>query len=309
MEKLGFDYALLPEFGNTRDINALAATAAEATKSMKIGLFSVPYIKHPLILTTAVTTLDEISNGRAFAVLGLGGFNTLTSLGIKTWEHPLATLRESLIIMKDLLNGRSSSFDGEMFSPKGVKLSFTANKDIPIFLAAMSGEKILNLAGSAADGVLLAGPYGEYTEEIIGKVKNAARAAGRDPEKVKVAMDIVYLCYEDGEEAVETIKPFIAKEILLDPRLRPAADAEGVNVEELQQAIKRGKTGADLITDEIVDAFAVAGNPEDCIRGFKRLEKQGVDIGFPYDPWALVPLEPLPTKLNFLGKHIIPAFK
>lgn len=309
MDKEGFYCALVPEFGNQRDIIALSALGAAQTQNIKIGLFCVPYIKHPALLASSVATIDEISNGRAFMILGLGGFMTLKSLGIKTWEQPLATLRESAKIARDLFNNRGSDFDGKMYSPKGVKLGFAPNKKIPIYIAAMSGEKILNLAGEVADEVLLAGPYGRYLRDIIDKVKNGAKNAGRDPDEVKVAMDIVYLCYEDGDKAIETIKPFIAREILLDTRLRPAADAEGVNVEELEQAIKRGESGADLITEEIVNAFAVAGSPDDCVRGFKELEKAGVDIGIPYSPWALVPPEPLLDKIKMLGKRIIPALK
>ena len=309
MEKEGFYCALVPEFGNQRDIIALSALGAAETKSIKLGLFSIPYLKHPAMLASAVATIDEISNGRAFMILGLGGFMALKSLGIKTWEQPLATLRESAKIVRDLFNNRGVDFDGKMYSPKGARLGFTANKDIPIFIGAMTGEKILNLAGEVADGVLLAGPYGEYTKDIIGKVKKSAENTGRDPDKVKIAMDIVYLCYEDGEKAIETIKPFIAKEILMDPRLRPAADAEGIHMVELENALQRGETGADLITDEIVDAFAVAGSPDYCVKRFRELEKMGVDIGIPYSPWALVPPEPLRDKIKMLGEQILPAFK
>jgi len=309
MEKEGFYCALIPEFGNQRDTIALSALGAVETKNIKLGLFVVPYIKHPVVIASSVATIDEISNGRAFMILGLGGFMTLRSLGIKTWEQPLAALRETTRIVRDLFNNRSVDFDGKMYSPKGAKLGFTANKDIPIFIAAMSGEKILNMAGEVADGVLLAGPYGKYTKVIIDKVKESAKNAGRDPDRVKIAMDVVFLSYEDGEKAVDTIKPFIAKEILLDPRLRPAVDAEGIDVEELERVIRKGNSGAELITDEIVDAFAVAGSPDYCVERFKELERMGVDISIPYSPWALVPPEPLRDKIKMIGERIIPEFE
>ncbi len=309
MEREGFYCALVPEYGTNRDIFSLSALGAAATSTIKLGLFTVPYIRHPAIVASSLATIDEISGGRTFAIMGLGGFATLKSLGIKTWEHPLATLRESTRIAKELFDNKASDFEGKMWQPKGAKIAFPVNHKIPIYIAAMSGEKILNMAGEAADGVLLAGPYGGYTGEIIKKVRASAKNAGRDPREIKVAMDIVYLCYEDGEKAIETIKPFIAREILLDPRLRPAVDAEGVNVDEIQATINRGETGADLITDKIVRAFAVAGSPDDCIKRFRELEADGVDIGVPYSPWALVPPEPLRDKIEMLGRRIIPAFK
>lgn len=309
MEKEGFDSVLVPEFGRQRDIFALSTLAAVETTSIRIGLFSIPYIRHPVVIASGVATVDEVSNGRAFMILGLGGFMALKPLGIKTWKRPIATLRESVRITRELYRGDSVHFDGKMFSPKGVKLEFTARKDISIYIAAMAGDKILQLAGEVADGVLLAGPYGRYTRDVIEKVKKGAITAGRDPNKLEIAMNIIFLVSKDGEKAVNAIKPFVAREIVLDPRLRPIIEAEGVDIEGVRQAIQKGESGADLITDEMVDAFAVAGSPDHCVERIRELGEVGVDEVIPVSPWALVPPEPLPDKVKMLGRYIIPAFR
>jgi 5,10-methylenetetrahydromethanopterin reductase len=262
-----------------------------------------------VVIASAVATVDEASGGRSFVVLGLGGYSCLKPLGMKIWERPLATLRETVKIIKGLYSGGSVEFDGEMFSPKGVKLEFAARKDIPVYIACMAGGRVLQLAGEVADGVLLAGPYGKYTKDIIEEVRKSADRNGRDPKILEIIMNTLLWCSTDGKKAIDEIKPFIAQEIVLDPRLHRAVEAEDVDVEKVRQAIQKGESGADLITDEVADAFAVVGDSDHCIERIKELGELGVaQINF-WFPWTLAKYQTVTDRMKLVGKYIIPAFK
>lgn len=310
MEREGFDSVQIADFGRHRDIFVAATLAGLGTKSIRIGLFSIPYIRHPVVISSGAATVDEASNGRAFIVLGLGGFNALRPLGIKTWEHPLTTLKETVMILRELHSGGSADFNGKMFSPQGVKLEFAARKDIPIYIACMAGNKMLQLAGKIADGVLLAGPYGEYTRNIIERVKRSAIENGRNPNELEIAMNTVFLVGRDREKAINTVKPFIASEIVLDPRLRPAVEAENVNIEKVKKEVRKGKSGADLIKDEVADAFAMVGDVDHCIEKIKELSKVGVKQINPFIPWTFSNRQQYELDMiKTMGRHIIPVFR
>jgi len=138
-----------------RDPVALAATALAATKTLKIALMAVsPYAMHPIHAAMGAATLDELYPGRVVLCLGVGAPGDLAAAGIER-PRPLATLREAIIICRKLFSGNTADHDGDVFRITGRRL-VNAPRDIPIVLAA-SGPKMLGLAGSDADGVIISG--------------------------------------------------------------------------------------------------------------------------------------------------------
>ena len=138
-----------------RDPVALAATALAATKTLKIALMAVsPYAMHPIHAAMGAATLDELYPGRVVLCLGVGAPGDLAAAGIER-PRPLATLREAISICRHLFSGTTVDHDGDVFRVTGRRL-VNAPRDIPIVLAA-SGPKMLRLAGSDADGVIISG--------------------------------------------------------------------------------------------------------------------------------------------------------
>ena len=63
------------------DTYELQALCASATKRIKIGsIVTNPFTRHPAVTAAAVSTLDEISDGRAF--LGIGAGAGISKLGV-----------------------------------------------------------------------------------------------------------------------------------------------------------------------------------------------------------------------------------
>jgi 5,10-methylenetetrahydromethanopterin reductase len=138
-----------------RDPVALATTALAATKTLKIALMAIsPYAMHPVHAAMAAATLDELYPGRVILSLGAGAPADLAAAGIER-ARPLATLREAIEICRALFSGEAADHHGEIFRVTERRLA-NARRDIPIVLAA-SGPKMLQLAGSHADGVIISG--------------------------------------------------------------------------------------------------------------------------------------------------------
>ncbi len=120
VEEVGFyrlgisDVVLYPDSFQVQTLCALV------TKQLRIGsLVTNPYSRHPGMLASAVATLQDMSQGRAF--LGLGTGAGLEPLGMAQ-PKPVAALRESLQIIRDLLAGHTVNHQGRVFNMSDAKL-------------------------------------------------------------------------------------------------------------------------------------------------------------------------------------------
>jgi len=90
----------------------------------------------------------------------------------------------------------------------------------------------------------------------------------------------------DGRSARERVKPLLARylgvlhgqSILEDAGLDPA------RTRPFREALERGERAAPLVTDDIIDALAVAGTAEECRKQLARWADAGLDA-----PIAVVP--------------------
>jgi len=136
-----------------RDPITTAALALGATTRIKIALMALsPYSMHPVLAAMAAATLDEMYPGRVTLCLGVGAPADLAAAGIPS-PQPLATLGEAIDLSRALLAGEPIRHAGQIFQVADRRLVNGAGR-VPIVLAA-SGPRMLELAGRAADGVLI----------------------------------------------------------------------------------------------------------------------------------------------------------
>ncbi len=177
-----------------RDPATLAATALAATKTLKIALMAMsPYAMHPVHAAMAAATLDELFPGRVILSLGAGAPADIAAAGIDR-SKPLATLREAIRICRALFSGEPADHRGEIFQVTERRL-INAPCEIPIVLAA-SGPKMLELAGSHADGVIISGatsaPFVRWCLDHVDR--------GADGREIKT-YGIVYTRIDDNQGA------------------------------------------------------------------------------------------------------------
>ncbi|CAN0517845.1 unnamed protein product, partial [Laminaria digitata] len=156
-----------------RDPVALGATALAATRTLKVALMAVsPYAMHPVHAAMGAATLDELYPGRVVLCLGVGAPGDQDAAGIER-PRPLATLREAIAVCRALFAGDTIDHRGDVFNVTQRRL-VNAPTDVPIVLAA-SGPKMLALAGSDADGVIISGATSApFVESCLDRVTAAA---------------------------------------------------------------------------------------------------------------------------------------
>jgi 5,10-methylenetetrahydromethanopterin reductase len=161
-----------------REPIACAALTLAASRRIGIVLMAMsPYAVHPVHATMAAATLDECFPGRVALCFGVGAPRDLEAAGLIA-EHPLETLRESIAVARALLAGETIAFSGRRLRVSGRRLAMGA-RTVPIWLAA-SGPRMLELAGCAADGVLIsAATSPQFIRWSLDQVRRGEKAGGR----------------------------------------------------------------------------------------------------------------------------------
>ncbi|RJF69400.1 LLM class flavin-dependent oxidoreductase [Rhodopseudomonas palustris] len=259
-----------------REPIATAAMALGRSKSVKIALMAMsPYSVHPVYATMAAATLNEQFPGRVILCFGAGAPRDLEAAGLKA-DHPLGTLRESIDIARSLLSGEVVAHDGERFKVNGRRLSFGAQQ-VPIFLAA-SGPQMLELAGAAADGVLLsAATSPAFLRWTLELVRKGETKAGRTIKKSA----LVYVSADRDETAARDRLRRTLGFILRGQHHARNLEMAGTTLDQAALAAAYAREDweavARLVDDNVVMRHSASGTPEQVAAAFQAYQDVGLD--------------------------------
>jgi 5,10-methylenetetrahydromethanopterin reductase len=231
----------------------------------------------------AIATLDEISAGRA--VLGIGaGISGFAELQIER-RKPARAMREAITVIRALLAGETVDFQGEVIALNHARLSFSAVRVMPVYVAS-NGVLGQRMAAEVADGIIVnACASIAEVRALRAAVDEAARRVGRDPRAVKIATRL-NTCVADGQAARDAVRPSVARYLgglvhlrtLVSQKLALPAEA----VAQVAGApYSAGMTPylplLPLITDRHVDALTLAGTVDEVVAHAVALRDTGVD--------------------------------
>jgi alkanesulfonate monooxygenase SsuD/methylene tetrahydromethanopterin reductase-like flavin-dependent oxidoreductase (luciferase family) len=269
------------------DLYVALAVAAQETHKATIGpMVTAPFIRHPAVTAGAISSIDDLSGGRAFLGLGTGG--SLTK-GIGRLAATQPEMREYLVAVRSLLAGQPVEWDGHQVQPIGVA------RRVPIYYSA-SGPRALALAGELADGAVL--HVGSDVETVRGKVaaiREAAQAAGRNPDAVDIWGYSYCAVRPSRAEALDDVKAFLASAAAFGMRpvhaMATVPDHLKENVLELQrrydvtQHTVPGGRNARLVdelglADFIAGRTTIAGSPAEVHEQVEALAETGLTTLF-----------------------------
>jgi len=159
-EKLGLDICWVAEAWGSDAPSALGYYAAR-TDRMLLGSGVIQVgTRTPVAVAQTAITLSNLSGGRFLLGLGASGPQVMEGLHGVPFARPLSRVRETVEIVRRVLDGGKLSYSGREFTiplPGGdavpMRLSTRAEHDIPLYLAALS-PAMLRLTGEIADGWL-----------------------------------------------------------------------------------------------------------------------------------------------------------
>lgn len=167
------------------------AAAVTERINLATGILILPQ-RNPVLLAKECATLDTLSGGRVLLGIGVGWLQEeFAALGIPFEERGARTdeyveaLRELWTAAEPTFAGRFSSFEKAKSYPK------PTGGTIPIIVGGHT-DAAARRAGRIGDGFYPWGLGAEHLTRLIGLMREAARAAGRDPDAIEVtagAMD------------------------------------------------------------------------------------------------------------------------
>jgi 5,10-methylenetetrahydromethanopterin reductase len=310
-EELGFGTFWVPEDPFYRGAFTVASAIACNTSKIKIGLGIVnPYLRHPALTAMEFAALDEISEGRA--ILGIGA-------GLKDWiegrlkipyKMPTSAMRETIEIIRRFFRGEEVTYAGKVFQAERIKLSFKPLRtEIPIYLGIL-GPKNCELTGGVADGLLLSimsSPA--YVKFAMEHVRRGLAKSGREERTFNVGAYIFSSISEDERAARDRLRPIVAMMVsLMAPQpTTPIFAAAGLPVDTIRAfgaSFAQGKLPVDMVTDEMLDTFTIAGSPARCRENLSRLIEAGVTAPVFFE----VPGVPPQQTMDDAHRHLMPYF-
>jgi 5,10-methylenetetrahydromethanopterin reductase len=256
-EELGFDGAWVADHYFHRDASGALALMAAATDRITLGTAVMsPLLRHPALLASLAGTLSEISDGRFVLGVGAGGYEFGAELGMAV-RRPLGLTAETVRIVRGLAEG-TATVEGDTFRTTNAALRYQAPA-APVYLAAR-GPKMLRLAGEIADGVITHGLSAEHVRFVVGHLDATARAV-----RPKVVLMLDVQVDDDRGRALDRLRPrclMMAGGSYADELIEVyGLDREAV--QRLRATVRSGErtAAAAQVTDEMVDAFALAGPP------------------------------------------------
>ncbi|MFQ5975751.1 MAG: 5,10-methylenetetrahydromethanopterin reductase [Candidatus Hydrothermarchaeales archaeon] len=266
-EDLDFDFLWITDHYNNRSLYSTLAVVAMVTEKIKLGTgVTNPYTRNIALTASEIATINEISDGRAVLGIGAGDKATFDSLGIE-WTKPLATVKESVDVIRQLCDGKRVQYDGKAIKMSG-KLNFKA-EGIKIYVGAQ-GPKMLELAGKIADGVLVNASHPSDVAYAIDKVNNKDIEIGS---YASVSVD------KDGEKARQSaiiVVAFIASGT--NPTILEKHGIDTEKTKAIGQSLAKGdfRGAMSQVDDDMIEAFCIAGTPKDVKEKIATLEKLGV---------------------------------
>jgi 5,10-methylenetetrahydromethanopterin reductase len=271
-----------------RDVYVCLSLCARETTRIKLATgVTNPVTRDVSVSAGAISTLNEVSSGRA--LLGIGpGDSSVRRIGlsperIASFESYVATLRE-------LCSGnRITLSNGET-----VSMRWSSGR-VPVLISA-TGLRMLELAGRIGDGVIINVGTSEKSLSDAIKVVSIGRGLRENDQGSQFTIaDFSFInISESRHDAIEAARPYVIWFLKNSPRLFKLNGISIHNLESNLDAVSQKYVEHDYIhsenkkssaldvksfvTDEMVDKFAIAGTPEDCVRKIKEKERLGVNL-------------------------------
>lgn len=296
VEERGFDLLGVADSQSVfRELYVALAVAALNTSRVRLGpLVTNPLTRHLVVTASAISSVDELSRGRA--VLGLGsGDSAIYTIGAP--PATLTGLEDAVVTLRRLTGGEAIERAGRRWQVH------RSARRVPVYLAA-EGPRTLELAGRVADGVIVGlGLTPDVIELSLAAIARGARTAGRTLDALDIWWFAKTNVADTRQAAVAPITMALAASA--NHAFRFTLDGKGVppdlhaKIRGLQRDYDAhhheiaGAGNAALterwgLTEFLADRFAIAGTPDDCAAQIRRAMRAGarqfIITGFVPDP-------------------------
>ena len=274
-----------------RSSTAILAVIAAQTRRIQLGWGIIsPYTRHPVQIAMEARVMQDLAGERF--LLGLGASKIfMKEIGEGEGEKvgPATVMRESIEVVRGVLQGDAFEYHGQVFSASVPRLKDDAHtpRSVPPIYIAATGPVLQKMSGAVGDGLLTASittpAFVRYSRK---NMEEGARKAGRNPADLVLGSVIVGSINRDSakgkEGAREQAAMYLANKV---QNIRGSADVllecAGLTFDELRpiaDAMEKGgrKAAAKAVTDDILRKVCpIAGTPDECIKRIEEYREAG----------------------------------
>ena len=282
----------------------------DETRNIVVGpMVTNPATRDWTVTASTYATLNEMYGNRTICGIGRGDSAVRVTNGKPT---TLATMRDSIGVIKGLANGESVEYKGST-----ITLPWARKSRLDVYGAGY-GPKALKVIGECCDGFILQLADLSIAEWTIQAVRTAASDAGRDPDAIKVCVaapayvgpsaDLAYMrdqCRWFGGMVGNHVADIVER--YGESSAVPAALTEyikGREAYDYNQHGQAGNTHTSFVPDEIVDRFCILGPVEAQLERLHALRDLGVHQFAIY-----LQHDGKDHTLQQYGEHVIPALR
>ncbi|MDZ7727700.1 MAG: LLM class F420-dependent oxidoreductase [Dehalococcoidia bacterium] len=198
-ERLGYSDAWSSEVDGLDIFTPVATVAAHTNMRVGTAIANV-YSRGPAALAQSAAGMSELSDGRFVFGIGSGSATTVETWNSIQFTKPVTRVREMVSFLRQVFGGERVTFDGSTFQVGGFRLSRPPAHPIPIHVAALR-EGMLRVAGEIADGCIINWLSAEDAKTSVRIVREAAEAAGRNPDDVEITARLMVMLDPDTDES------------------------------------------------------------------------------------------------------------
>jgi probable F420-dependent oxidoreductase len=272
-EAHGYDGFAVAETRHDAFVSLTLAARATTSITLQSGI-AVAFARNPMSLAVQANDIQLLAEGRFQLGVGSQVKPHIERRFSMPWSHPAARMEEFIAAVRAIWHswatGEKLAFRGQFYQHTLMTPFFdpgpNPHGNPPILLAAV-GERMTAVAGRVADGMLCH----SFTTEAY--LRERTLPALRS---VRASLDDFTLCLPvfaaiaDDDKSLAAARRAVRAQIAFygsTPAYRTVLDLHGWGelAEKLNIASRRQEWAemGDLITDQVLDAFAVSGTPAD----------------------------------------------
>ncbi len=272
-EQRGFEAVWQAESRLVRDAIVPMAAYAAVTERLKVGSGVINnWTRNIGLLAATFLTLDDLAPDRVICGIGAWWDPLARNVGIER-RKPLKAMRETVEVLRRLLNMERVTFHGEFHHVDGIELDVVHGRreprNVPIMIGA-TGDKMMQLTGEIADGAVLnycVPP--EYNDRAMELLDEGARRAGRTVDDIDRPQLVVCSVDHDRESAIDTTRGLLTQYLAQQPHIAKASGVSQEVVAEIQSILgwpathEQIQQAKHLVPEELIHRITASGTPEE----------------------------------------------
>jgi 5,10-methylenetetrahydromethanopterin reductase len=284
-EEKGFEAVWQAESRLVRDAIVPMAAYAAVTEKIRVGSGVINnWTRNIGLLAATFLTLDDLAPNRIICGIGAWWDPLARNVGIDR-RKPLTAMRETVEVLRRLLNMERVTFHGEFHHVDGIELDVVHGRreprNVPIMIGA-TGNKMMQLTGEIADGAVLnycVPP--EYNDRALEMLEIGANKAGRTLDDIDRPQLVVCSVDEDRERAIDTTRGLLTQYLAQQPHIAKASGVSQEVVSEIQSILgwpathEQIEEAKHLVPEDLIHRITASGTPEEARAKVDEYRKRG----------------------------------